>query len=140
MQYDINEIRDSFKTDTYAKLSGIEIDSASDEEVVCSMKITKDHMNAVGGVQGGAIFTLADLAFAVHTNLPNKNDPDYGIVVGQSCSISYLKGTRGTVLYAKSRLLHRGRKVVVVGITIVDDLGVVLADLLCNGSVTDRKI
>jgi acyl-CoA thioesterase len=36
------------------------------------MKINETHLNAVGVVQGGAIFTLADFAFAVASNSRGK--------------------------------------------------------------------
>ncbi|MDR3310339.1 MAG: PaaI family thioesterase [Oscillospiraceae bacterium] len=138
---DINlqEIREFFKRDTYAVLTGLEIESVTPDEVRVSMKITGAHYNAAGGVQGGAIFTLADLAFAVHSNLPAVLGEDVGVVVGQSCSVSYLKGTRGAVLYAKTKLLHRGKSVCVIQVSITDDLGVSIAEVLCNGSVTAKK-
>jgi acyl-coenzyme A thioesterase PaaI-like protein len=37
------------------------IDSVTEDYVVCGMELNENHRNFVGLVQGGAIFTLADL-------------------------------------------------------------------------------
>ena len=66
----MENIKQFFTGDRYAKLSGIELLSVSPGLAVAQMKIQPHHMNAVGSVQGGAIFTLADLAFAAASN-PN---------------------------------------------------------------------
>jgi acyl-CoA thioesterase len=87
-------------------------------------------------VQGGAIFTLADLAFAVHCNLEMTCGENVGVTLGQSCSISYLKGTKGTRLFARSLCLSKGRNISVYRITIEDDLGVHIAEMLANAFTT----
>ncbi|MDR0915771.1 MAG: PaaI family thioesterase [Oscillospiraceae bacterium] len=140
MQYDLNELRAYFGRDHYAELTGIEIDSAADDAVVCSMKIVPErHHNGANNVQGGALFTLCDLTFAVHSNLAIARGDDVGVTVAQSVSISYLKASRGSVLYAKSEQMHRGRNVSVFRVTITDDLGVTIATALCNGAQTSVK-
>lgn len=65
---DINKVRSFFEDDQFAKLSGIELLEAKPGEAMASMKIENKHLNAAGVVQGGAIFTLADFAFAVASN------------------------------------------------------------------------
>jgi acyl-CoA thioesterase len=132
MRIDLQSIRTYFSHDRYAMNSGISIEQVDVDCVKCSMPISAEHLNAAGGVQGGAIFTLADLTFAVHANLPNlcgEGDP----VVGQSCSISYLKAPKGNLLASTSRCLSRGRTISVFLITIVDELGREVATVLCNG-------
>jgi len=69
MIIDLENIREHYKKDRFATENGIVIDSVSEDCVVCSMDLTENHKNAARGIQGGAIFTLADLAFAVHCNL-----------------------------------------------------------------------
>jgi acyl-CoA thioesterase len=133
MEIDLEKIRAFFTNDRFAANVGIVIDSVSEEVVQCSMPITTEHLNAGGGVQGGAIFTLADLAFAVHSNLPLLCGEKVGITVGQSNSISYLGAVRGQRLIARSACLSRGRSVSVFRVEIHDDLGNFVADMRGNG-------
>jgi acyl-CoA thioesterase len=139
MEIDLEKFRAFFAADRYAAAAGIVIDSVSYDSVVCSMEITDTHRNAGGAVQGGAIFTLADLAFAVHSNLDMVCGADIGITVGQSCSISYLKSTKGGKLIARSRCISKGRNISVFRITVEDDLGVPIAEMHGNGFTTAKR-
>ena len=64
----LEEVREYFKNDLFATNAGMQIDSFSSDEVICSVEITERLQNANGGVMGGAIFTLADLVLAVLAN------------------------------------------------------------------------
>jgi acyl-CoA thioesterase len=133
MKIDLEKIRAFFTQDRFATNAGIVIDSVTEEEVLCSMPITAEHLNAGGTVQGGAIFTLADLAFAVHSNLRLFLGEKAGITVGQSNSISYLAAPKGQRLIARSVCLSRGKSVSVYRVEIRDDLGNFIADMRGNG-------
>ncbi|MDR0372164.1 MAG: PaaI family thioesterase [Nitrososphaerota archaeon] len=133
MNIDLEQIRNHFKKDHFATENDVVIDSVTADCVVCSIELNTSHRNSVGGVQGGAIFTLADLAFAVHSNLAWVCGEDVGVTVGQSCSISFLKSTKGNRLTAKSACLFKGRSVSVYRICVEDDLGVPIAEMLANG-------
>ncbi|MDR2135354.1 MAG: PaaI family thioesterase [Treponema sp.] len=139
MDIDLDKFRTFFSADRWAAAAGAVIDSVREDLVECSMEITDTHRNAGGGVQGGAIFTLADLAFAVHSNLDMVCGADVGITVGQSCSISYLKSTRGKRLTARSVCLSRGKNMAVYRISVSDDLGVPIAEMIGNGFTTAKK-
>jgi acyl-CoA thioesterase len=136
---DIDTFRAYFSADRWAAAAGVVIDSVQEDAVECSMEITGMHRNANGAVQGGAIFTLADLAFAVHSNLQMLRGADLGVTVGQSCSISYLKSTRGKRLIARSQCLSRGKSMAVYRISVSDDLGVPIAEMIGNGFTTAKK-
>lgn len=65
----LDEIRVFLKEDHFAfDLCGIVIEAVGDGTARCSMKLEKKHLNANGVVQGGAIFTLADICFCVAAN------------------------------------------------------------------------
>jgi len=133
MDIDLERIRNHFLKDRFATGIGIAIDSVAEDCVVCSLELNESHRNSVGGVQGGAIFTLADLAFAVHCNLAMVCGGDVGATLGQSCSISFLKGTRGRRLTAKSTCVSKGRSMSVYRVSVEDELGVQIAEMLANG-------
>lgn len=133
MSINLEHIRAFFAKDRFATNAGVVIDSVTEDEVLCSMPITPEHLNAGGTVQGGAIFTLADLAFAVHSNLRLLLGETAGITVGQSNSISYLAAPKGKRLIARSTCLSRGRSVSVYRVEVRDDLGHFVADMRGNG-------
>jgi acyl-CoA thioesterase len=133
MEIDLDRIRKYFAADRFAANAGIVIDSVREDRVECSMAITASHMNAGGAVQGGAIFTLADMAFAVHSNLRLACGEDVGLTVGQSCGISYLKRPKGTRLIAESSRLSKGRHMSVYRVVVRDDLGGPVAEMHGNG-------
>ena len=138
MNIELERIRNHFKKDRFATGNGVVIDSAAEDCVICSMEINESHKNSVGGIQGGAIFTLADLAFAVHCNLAMVCGEDAGVTLGQSCSISFLKSSKGTRLTAKSTCLSKGRNMSVYRICVKDDLGVSIAEMLANGFTLNK--
>lgn len=130
---DLAQLREFFKKDRFAANAGAVIDSATEEAVQCSMAVTEAHLNAAGTVQGGAIFTLADFAFAVHCNLKLFSGEKTGITIGQSNCISFLTAPKGTRLIARSTCLSSGRSVSVYRIEVRDDLGNFVADMRGNG-------
>jgi uncharacterized protein (TIGR00369 family) len=54
-----------FASDAWAKESGIDLMEVSTGKAKVRMKIEKKHLNSHDTVHGGAIFTLADTAFAL---------------------------------------------------------------------------
>ncbi|MDR2420791.1 MAG: PaaI family thioesterase [Oscillospiraceae bacterium] len=138
-EYDINRVREFFSNDRFAALAGVSIESVTDSEVICSLGIDDRHLNAMGGVQGGAIFTLADLCFAIHCNQALIRGEQTGGTVGQSCSISFLKAPRGQKLTARSRRLSAGRTMSVFAISVYDGFGNYAAEMLGNAFTTAKR-
>lgn len=82
---------------------------------------------------GGAIFTLADFAFAVASNW-NKTAS-----VSLSASISFLGGAKGAKLIAEAVKLKEGRKTCYYEVTVCDELGNQVAHMTSNGYCLDRN-
>ena len=57
-----------FKNDRFAAMAGVELMEISEGYAKARMLITPEHLNGGGVCQGGALFTLADLAFAAAVN------------------------------------------------------------------------
>lgn len=110
-------LKEEYKNDKFATNAGCVITEASEERVVCEMPITADVLNAHGGVMGGAIFTLADFAFAVASNYSGV--PSVAI----ECNIRYYSATRGTKLIAICTTDKEGRTLGHYTVEITDDLG-----------------
>jgi len=131
----LQEAREEFSKDLYAtKLSGIEIDKIGEDYALCSMKLTDDHRNAYGGVMGGAIYTLADFAFAVASNF-DKEKATVSLV-GQA---SFMAATKGQILYAEARLIKDGRSNCFYEVTLRDEFDKTIAVVNFTGAHVDRK-
>ena len=132
----LEEARKEFSRDLYAtELSGAEIDEIGENYAKCSMKLTDKHRNAYGGIMGGAIYTLADFAFAVASNFGK----EYATVsvVGQASSMS---APKGDILYAEADLIKDGRSNCFYEVKITDDTGRIVAVVSFNGAHVSKKI
>lgn len=116
-----------FEGDTFAKNCGIVIDELFEGGCVCSMEITDGHKNAAGGVMGGAMFTLADFAFAVAANNVHKT------TVVQNVAINFFTQTRGKRLIARAECKRDGGSTCVYNVDITDDLGKSIAQFVGTG-------
>lgn len=124
---DIEEAREYFSNDRFATENGMAIDELDAEHSVCSMTLSARHRNAYGGVMGGAIFTLADFAFATLTNDRER------ITVAQQVSVNYLSAPKGERLVAKARWRKDGRTSCVVVVDVSDDAGRDIAQFVGTG-------
>ncbi len=123
----LQEIQEHYQNDKFATHAGCVITEADENRVVCEMPLTEKTQNAHGGVMGGAIFTLADFAFAALTN-----DRDR-LVVAQQVSISYLAAPKGGRLVATARYRKDGRSSCVVNVDVSDDTGRDVAQFVGTG-------
>lgn len=62
------DIKELMKKDTFAAEAGVTLEDVAPGSAVARLTIGKKHLNAYGVAQGGAIFTLADLALAAAVN------------------------------------------------------------------------
>ncbi|RLB10166.1 MAG: phenylacetic acid degradation protein [Deltaproteobacteria bacterium] len=109
------------ENDRYAKLSGIELINFSKGSAKAMMKVEQKHLNAVGIVHGGAIFTLADFVFAIASN-------SHGTVaVSINAHISNIKAVKSGVLYAEAKELSLGKKLGHYEVVVTDDSGDLVA-------------
>ena len=113
----VEEAREFFKNDRFAAANGVVIDSLDDEKCICSMVINDNHRNALGGVMGGAIFTLADFAFAVASN------NDHRPTVAMDINIHYLSPPKGEKMFAQTKCVKSGRTTSIFEIMVTDDTG-----------------
>lgn len=93
-----------FEQDKFAKTSGIKLVDASIGYAKACMKIGENHLNSVGIVHGGAIFTLADFAFAVASNSHGR------IALAIDAEISFFKAVYSGTLTAIAREISLNNK------------------------------
>lgn len=78
------QIIEKVSNDPYAKYLGIQVEEVKEGYAKVSMEITKDMLNIHGTANGGAIFSLADIAFAIASNTYDQ------VAVGINVNISYI--------------------------------------------------
>ena len=121
------EAREYFKGDRFATLNGMQLDELTEEMSVCSMTLGDGHKNANGGIMGGVMFTLADLAFAALANQIHKP------TVAQQVSINYLNVPKVERLIARATCKKNGRTTVVLNVDVTDDTGRDIAQFVGTG-------
>lgn len=130
----LQKAQQAFANDLYAtELSGIELTSLSTNEATCKMAITPQHMNAVGMVMGGAIFTLADLAFAAAANSESIEQEEKPQWVSVESSIHYLSSSKASELIARAQFIKKGRRNCLIEISVSDPEGRLIAVVQTTG-------
>ncbi|MGI6711160.1 MAG: PaaI family thioesterase [Bacillota bacterium] len=101
--------------DRFAKLVGIKLVKIDLGYAVAQMEISEKHLNGVNIVQGGAIFTLADYAFAAAAN-------SKGVVtLGINANISYFKSPKGKLLTAEAKEINSSKRICSYNVDIIDE-------------------
>lgn len=125
----VEELTARFQADRFAtEVAGIEIREAEPGRALCAMTLRPCHMNANNVPMGGAIFTLADFAYAVASNGFSGK-----ISVTQQMSITFLSPAKGKELLAEARSLKDGRTTCLYEVDVRDELGTYVAHAVVNG-------
>lgn len=128
----MNKIEEFFsREDKFARHTGIEIVAMKPGWSKVSMKIEPYHLNGAKTVHGGAIFTLADFAFALASNSHGN------LAMGISTSISYIKAATTGTLYAEAVEIAKNPKLATYSVQITDQHDAVIA--LFQGMVYRKK-
>jgi uncharacterized protein (TIGR00369 family) len=105
----------------FAAALEIEVVSQSKEEIVSRFAWAPSRCTSGGALHGGALMSLADstAATVAFLNLPEGSQ---GTTTIES-KTNFLRAIRSGYATAHSRLLHGGRRIIVVETDIVDDAG-----------------
>ncbi len=117
----MQQIKAFFNRDDFAKHCGVELLSVSPGHAVARMIVQPHHLNGYRTVQGGAIFTLADFAFAAASNSHGK------VAVAINVSITYMKAVTAGTLLAEARELSVNPKLGTYTINISDESNALVA-------------
>ncbi|NIA20333.1 MAG: hotdog fold thioesterase [Xanthomonadaceae bacterium] len=119
------------KRDQFAKYVGLELLEAAEGKAKVRLKIKEHHLNGVNLVHGGAIFSLADFAFAVASNSHGT------LALGINANISYVKASFGGILIANAIEVARNSKLATYQINITNEKGDLIA--IFQGTVYRKK-
>lgn len=124
-------LHDFFRNDRFAAYVGIELLDIAPGRARARLEIEDRHLNAVGVAHGAAIFSLADLVFAVASN-------SHGTVaLGVNVSVSFMKSARKGTLTAEAEEVAINPKLATYLIRITDQEGSLVA--LFQGTVYRKR-
>ncbi len=127
----MDKVKNRLSRDQFAGHSGIELLEVSKGYAKAVMVLRQSHLNGVGTVHGGAIFTLADFAFAAASN-------SHGTVaVAINASISYVKAAVSGTLTAEAKEESINPKLATYRVHITDESGDLVASF--QGMVYRKK-
>jgi acyl-CoA thioesterase len=121
MPHDCEAIKHHFEKDRFATTNGMRLVELRPGYAKTSMAVEDRHLNSVGTVHGGVIFTLADFAFGVAVKTGGKVAPLI------NSSVCFLKATRTGTLTAEATEVSRSRKISTCTVRVTNDTGELVA-------------
>lgn len=117
-----NKMIHHFNTeDRFCKSNGIKVVEIRPGYGRTQLTVCEQHLNGLDIVQGGAVYTLADLAFAAASN-------SHGIAsVGMHTDTSFIHPGKSGVLTAEAREISRTRKTGHYEVEVKDEEGKLIA-------------
>jgi acyl-CoA thioesterase len=121
MEHKIRKLEQMLKNDRFASTNDIQLISVGKGEASAEMIVSEKHLNGVNIIQGGALFTLADFAFAAASNSHGR------IAVASNASISFFKGVSSGKLIAVAKEYSSGKTLATYTVDIIDEEGTKIA-------------
>lgn len=126
------EMIKNIENDQFAKHTGIRLVKVEHGYAVTEMEVKEHHLNGVGIVQGGAIFTLADYAFAAASNSKGT------ITLGINANISYFKSPKGKIITAEAREISSSKKICGYTVDVFDEDKELVARFNATGYIKSK--
>ncbi len=124
---DIQKIKDFFLRDEFALTNGIELTDIGEGYARTCVAIEPRHLNALGVVQGGVLFSLADLAFAAATNSHGT------FTMTSSANITFVRSSNSGTLQAEAREVVNHHRLPYCEVRITDAEGALVALFTASG-------
>lgn len=121
------------ENDLFCRHCGIKITRIAPGEAEAELPITPNIMNSRNVVQGGAIMTLADFAFAGAANAMGHTTVSTGL------NISFIRPGGGKKLIAKAKKIHHGRTTCLYQVDVVNDENKLIAAVSITGFTVDEN-
>ena len=123
------------KRDRFAANAGCQITEVDEHHAVAMMTVTEAHLNGGDVCQGGALFTLADLAIAALMNSGGQ------LTFGISSSLMFVSSARlGDTLRAEAVHVANHHKIPAVEVTVTNQEGRVICHITGMGYRKDVSI
>lgn len=120
-------LKEFFDRDRFAAMIGAELIEIRQGYARARMLVTSEHLNGAGQCQGGAIFTLADLAYAAAVN------SHLTLTVAISTNITYVSNVSEGYIYAEATEVVNHRRVPFTEVRVTGEDGRLLAIFTSTG-------
>ena len=127
----MDELQAFVERDSFAKCLGVEMLEYGRGYARAQLKISPQHLNSAGILHGGAIFSLADAAFAAASNSHGR------LAVAISASISFFAARMDGTLIADAREVAINVKLATYLIEVKDEAGALVAQM--QGTVYRKR-
>lgn len=127
-------IIDFFKRDRFAMNAGVDLLEVGNGYAKARMRVTPEHLNGGGVCQGGALFTLADLACAAAMN------SHLVLTLGTSANITFVANVSEGYVYAEAHELVDHPKMPYCEVRLTDETGRLLAIFTSSGYRKKQEI
>lgn len=112
--------------DALSRMLGMRLVRLEEGCAEAEMEITSDHLNFMGTLHGGTLFTIADVVAGTAVSSWGQN------CVTLNSTINYIRAVNEGKIIAKASVIHKGRTTGVCEVKIFDST----ARLLCAASFT----
>lgn len=124
----MEKIKEFFKNDRFAANNGMVLTDIRPGYAKASMTITPDHLNAGGVCQGGALFTLADLACAAASNSHGE------LTFSLTANITFIRSAKeGETVHAEATERINHPRIPFIEVNLTNGEGELLATLTSSG-------
>lgn len=124
----MTNIKEFLKNDRFAANAGIELLEVSEGKAKACMTVTREHLNAGGVCQGGALFTLADLACAAVANSHGQ------LTFSITANITFTRSAKeGETIYAEATEVVNHPRVPYIYVELKNEKGDLLAAFTSSG-------
>lgn len=121
------DIASFFLGDVFAVKAGVELVESGSGYAKARMLITPNHLNGGGVCQGGALFTLADFAFAVAVNSHAK------LTLSVSATVHFFRSESSGYIYAEARETYDHRRLAGCEVRLTNEAGDLVATFTSVG-------
>lgn len=121
------DVRSFFQGDVFAKKAGVELLEAKSGYAKARMLITPDHLNGGHVCQGGALFTLADFAFAVAVNSHAK------LTLSVSATVHFFRSESSGYIYAEAQETYDHSRIAGCEVRLTNESGELVATFTSVG-------
>ena len=123
----MEKYKEFFKADRFATNAGVELLEVKSGFAKARMLVTSEHLNAGGVCQGGALFTLSDLAFAAAANSHDQ------LTLSVNANITFLRSVKEGYVYAEAVEVFNHHRIPFIEVRITDEAGELLGVMTSSG-------
>lgn len=128
------DIKEFLKGDKFALFSGVELLEVRKGYAKARMEIRPMHLNGGGVCQGGAVFTLADLAFAAAVNSHAR------LTLSIQTNINFFQAESEGYLYAEALEVLDRKRLSVCEVKVTNEKGDLIATFSGTGYRKDMPL